>query len=333
METRTITIEFLSPAFPGDAQQNAAWRTPPFKAQLRQWWRVVMAARGLTLADIRLQEGQLFGEAAGNSGRQSRVRLRLRGPRAWKLGTLREWVSKDSRQRMASGSGRRMFAGDVYLGYGPLQPKGAVLSASAAIASGESGELRLAWPRQEPGADGIDPALGLMHRLGTVGGRSRNGWGSYALVAGAPTVDLAAYRVDWREAIGREWVHGIGADDRGLLLWWTPAEGSWEALVGRLARLRAELCSEAGPLRPLMSYPVTKRSQPGWDQAARVPNTLRFKVVRDGHGKLRAQVAHLPCRPEWRLWKELSPTQQREFTHLWRQAHELLDEQLERVAS
>ncbi len=37
------TVRFLTPAFLGDAEQNGRWRTPPFKAQLRQWWRVAYA--------------------------------------------------------------------------------------------------------------------------------------------------------------------------------------------------------------------------------------------------------------------------------------------------
>ena len=37
---QSYTVRFTTPAFLGDAEQNGAWRTPPFKALLRQWWRV-----------------------------------------------------------------------------------------------------------------------------------------------------------------------------------------------------------------------------------------------------------------------------------------------------
>jgi hypothetical protein len=38
--TLTYRVSFTTPAFLGDAEQNGQWRTPPFKALLRQWWRV-----------------------------------------------------------------------------------------------------------------------------------------------------------------------------------------------------------------------------------------------------------------------------------------------------
>lgn len=43
MEELSYTISFTTPAFLGNAEQQAQWRTPPFKALLRQWWRVVKA--------------------------------------------------------------------------------------------------------------------------------------------------------------------------------------------------------------------------------------------------------------------------------------------------
>lgn len=43
MTTLTYQVSFNTPAFLGNAEQQAQWRTPPFKALLRQWWRVVKA--------------------------------------------------------------------------------------------------------------------------------------------------------------------------------------------------------------------------------------------------------------------------------------------------
>ena len=36
MATRTFQVKFLTPAFLGNAEQDGQWRTPPFKALLRQ---------------------------------------------------------------------------------------------------------------------------------------------------------------------------------------------------------------------------------------------------------------------------------------------------------
>ncbi|HNN87504.1 MAG TPA: hypothetical protein PKK14_08345, partial [Pseudomonadales bacterium] len=67
MQTLEYTVRFNTPAFLGNAEQNAQWRTPPFKALLRQWWRVAYAAEKqfkVNVAEMRKAEGDLFGVAA-----------------------------------------------------------------------------------------------------------------------------------------------------------------------------------------------------------------------------------------------------------------------------
>ncbi|MCE2461531.1 MAG: hypothetical protein J4F38_12235 [Pseudomonadales bacterium] len=44
MRQMKYEVKFLTPAFLGNAEQSGQWRTPPFKALLRQWWRVAVAA-------------------------------------------------------------------------------------------------------------------------------------------------------------------------------------------------------------------------------------------------------------------------------------------------
>ena len=48
MRELTYQVSFNTPAFLGNAEQQAQWRTPPFKAMLRQWWRMVKAADATT---------------------------------------------------------------------------------------------------------------------------------------------------------------------------------------------------------------------------------------------------------------------------------------------
>jgi CRISPR-associated protein Cmr1 len=38
MVKQTYTVRFVTPAFLGNVEQQGQWRTPPFKALLRQWW-------------------------------------------------------------------------------------------------------------------------------------------------------------------------------------------------------------------------------------------------------------------------------------------------------
>ena len=45
MKKEDYQISFNVPAFLGDAEQKSAWRTPPFKALIQQWWRVAVGHR------------------------------------------------------------------------------------------------------------------------------------------------------------------------------------------------------------------------------------------------------------------------------------------------
>ena len=81
MNTFRYRLCFHTPAFLGNAQQQAQWRTPPVKALLRQWWRVAAAQQARYNIDtLRQQEGALFGAASEEQGgsRQSQIRIRLR---------------------------------------------------------------------------------------------------------------------------------------------------------------------------------------------------------------------------------------------------------------
>ena len=72
-------VTFNTPAFLGNADQQAQWRTPPFKALIRQWWRVVHAPKvNYDVDALRRHEAALFGVAAdGGDSRRSLVRFRL----------------------------------------------------------------------------------------------------------------------------------------------------------------------------------------------------------------------------------------------------------------
>ena len=86
-------LTFLTPAFLGNADQSGQWRTPPIKALLRQWWRVVLAGdhpQRLSVEAMRRDEGRLFGVAADSEvdSRKTQVRLRLN---RWDEGKLKTW--------------------------------------------------------------------------------------------------------------------------------------------------------------------------------------------------------------------------------------------------
>lgn len=339
MNTKTLTVRFLTPAFLGDVQQRGAWRTPPFKAQLRQWWRLALAARKQwTWERIRAKEAELFGNAWPDQvARKSQVRLRLS---EWRPGQKTAWGNGSSQGgSMTIQVGRQTVDAALYLGYGPLGPgrqhNGPQLKYERAIEADEAAELRIAWPAEAAGAEYIEAALALMSRFGAVGGRSRNGWGSYVL-GGAAAAVWTDYLLDWRKALESDWVRGIGRDERGPLIWRTrKAYPSWEGAIRALAQVRARVRREV-PERCLLAYPDTSRVLPEWGRQERLPNSLRFKVVEDPDGLLRGAVFHLPCRPSDELWEKLTQTdKEQRLRAVWTDAHEYLDEEdaLERLSA
>ena len=307
MIQREYALRFYTPAFLGNAEQSGQWRTPPFKAQLRQWWRVAYAAnQGFRpdVARMREAEGNLFGNAwLADNFSKSWVRVRLAH---WNAGSLpkNRWTPLD-RVTHPEAPGA---AADLYLGYGPVVlPRGErtpSLKANAAIQAGEENTLAIAYPDQHAAL--IEQALALMSQFGTLGGRSRNGWGSYSLhgIGDASNLPLSP----WQEALKLDWPHAIGSDAQGALIWQTQAFAEWKALMKELAVIKIEMrtsfkfphAQPDGEIheRHWLSYPVTRHSVRAWvNNNARLPNSLRFKVCPTADGNLVGVIFHMPCLP------------------------------------
>lgn len=354
MHTLQYTIRFHTPAFLGDARQSGRWRTPPLKAQLRQWWRVAYAADkqfAVNVNEMRQAEAMLFG-FAGDDGQKeaaqkSALRLRLG---SWETGKLQrnQWSEKDpTAHHPEVGNGGRNVGSQLYMGFGPVEyhreSRRTGLKANAAIQAGEHSTLRIAVPDEH--VKRISHALWLMHRFGTVGGRSRNGWGSYTLepfqqdatdTAGdwsnTPALPELPLRL-WTECLKLDWAHAIGKDDKGTLIWQTQAHADWQSLMQELAKikigLRTQFPFNTGKNAPIteprhyLSYPVTNHSVAAWGGNARLPNTLRFKVCPDpeDNEKLRGIIFHVPCLPPASFAPQVRQVQQ-----TWEKVHHWLDD-------
>lgn len=354
MLIRHYTLRFNTPAFLGNADQTGQWRTPPIKALLRQWWRVAYAAGqhgAVHLDTMRTEEGGLFGVAADRDGesRKSQVRIRLSHWGIGKLGSFDRLEQAPVRHPDAERTAYQVGP-LAYLGYGPLDGRaGTRLSekCNAAVNSDERAQLSLAFPA---GADGgrLDSALALMHFFGTLGGRSRNGWGSFSLTPAdaltpALRIDLdARLTAPWKDALAHDWPHAIGRDAQGPLIWQTAALADWKAVMRRLAEIKIDLRTQQAftfnsgknaprpEARHWLSYPVTNHSVRDWG-TARLPNSLRFKVRTDPDGKLRGVIFHVPSRPPPQFKPE-RPV----LADVWRQVHDFLDQHakgLQRIAA
>lgn len=341
-------IRFETPAFLGGADQSGQWRTPPFKALLRQWWRVVYAQENgfdVNVLRMREEEGRIFGNAwlekqvngrSESAACRSLVRLRLH----WLEGKRQSWRALEPKP-ISHREVLQPIGAHLYLGYGPLiYQGGTALKNPPAIDAHEEAELALAFPETQ--ADRMKTVLWLMHLYGTVGGRSRNGWGSFVLEPkggwqGTPKVP----RRDWRQALQLDWPHCIGGDDKWPLIWQTKKEyEDWRELMRDLAVLKIQFrtmfkFNGGGPHnspehRHWLSYPVTKHDVGAWGKQLRLPNSLRFKIrpAPSNQAKVVGVIFHMPCRPPAAFNPDAAT-----ITHVWEQVHKALDgnDQLERV--
>lgn len=343
---REYGLRFHTPAFLGNAEQSGQWRSPPFKAQLRQWWRVAYAeSKGFRPDEARMREaeGRLFGNAwLDENFSKSLIRIRLTH---WNTGSLNKnrWTPLD---RVAHPEAP-VAAADLYLGYGPIVlPRGErapTLKANAAIQAGEQNTLAIAYPAEEAAL--IEQALALMDRFGTVGGRSRNGWGSYSLQGIEHAADLPLR--PWQDALKLDWPHAIGSDAQGALVWQTQPAGDWKALMKALAVLKIGLRTQkphleltldksagdkenrngishgAPQARHWLSYPVTNHDISDWKRNnARLPNSLRFKVRPTADGKLAGVIVHMPCLPPAAFIPD-----PKAIAAVWQKVHAFLDHQ------
>lgn len=369
MKQPAYKLSFTTPAFLGNAEQNGQWRTPPFKALLRQWWRIAYAADhgfDVDVEAMRREEGLLFGNAwlSHREGgrevadhRKSLVRIRLD---RWAGGTLKSWQGLEQRAVFHPEVERTNYqvGPHAYLGYGPLDGRGNTQldkKRNAAIQAGDSAVLSIAYPEThldptirrivDDNIGRIPRVLWLMDRYGTLGSRSRNGWGSIKLTPknGAPQLAGNVPMRPWREALAPkwDWPHSIGRDDKGALVWQTRPFDDWKSLMRELAIIRIGLRTQFvfPNVRPphanvdarhWLSYPITTHATRAWDRNARLPNSLRFKVrpAADNAKQVVGVISHLPCLPP----PEFHPDRT-SIIRTWQGVHALLDELTKPVES
>lgn len=336
MQELSYTVSFMTPAFLGNAEQQAQWRTPPFKALLRQWWRVAYAADKqfqVNIAEMRREEGILFGQAHEGDNRKSLVRIRLNH---WGKGSLNSIPSsgKVFHEEVDKGGGMNIQT-NVYLGYGPINA-----NKNAIEPEKQTAELWLGFP--DAHTKKIAQAIQLIAWFGTLGSRSRNGWGSLNVSPqdGIPTfktlssLSLQGLVHPLHECLQLDWPHAIGSDSKGILVWKAAPQTSWRDAMRELARVKIAFrtapyfkfpkAKPDGNFHPrhLLSYPVTRHLVGSWNNG-RLGNQLRFKVVKEGN-KYHGLIVHLPCRLPEELAQFLRPRPQE--LNIWQEVHKVLDD-------
>lgn len=336
MRKERYTIRFLTPAFLGDAEQDARWRTPPFKHLLREWWRVAWWSAhrngGASIAAMRREEGRLFGHAwleddrivdehgriSTVAARRSAVRIRLFHPDDDGAAKAKElWKGKTTQ-----GVGP-LKAGDLSVGYAwfGLANRGGGQPDRRRLEAGETRVLVLAYP--EGHENDIQAAMNLAHSFGTLGSRSRGGWGSLHVDDQTlfNAAQLRPYTDSLEGCLSRDWAATIAADDRGPWLWRSSQTfATWDKAIAQGARDRRQV-------RIALKLDSDLRSALGFASPGRMPSPLRWKVVRESQG-LRLQVVAMPHRIPEEAGAKLAPDQ---LKRAWNVVRRELDTRFDRV--
>ncbi len=358
----SIRMRFVTPAFLGGADQSAELRAAPFKALLRQCWRIANAAdQQFNHEKLREHEGLLFGhtwlEAQGTAGRGRQKTWHMKSPLSvcvYPVGSLQLMGTWPKDARIQHPEVKFPVGAHLYLGYGPLDydrvSKGTILKNSRkAIAPGAEISLRLSGRGLSDVKDSLKEVLTLFHWAGTIGGRSRNGWGSMMItdVQGMdfsprdPVSDLAALARDYESCLQKPWPHAVGKDSTGLLCWKTKKVfPSWEEAMQELARMKIAVrtCSHflfpqnsQGKFsnRHFLAYPVTKHAVAAWPRDSRLANQLRFKVLEQQTSKYIGIIFHFPAGlpPQLRQSVRDGNAQVQAEQKAWAEVHRILDEE------
>ncbi len=368
MRELTYQVSFNTPAFLGNAEQQAQWRTPPFKALLRQWWRVVKAPQlkpPFSVDELRAAENKLFGAASDDGPEKSHrslVRLRLTkdtsGGIGWEDGAMKQWPVGGG--TVTHPEVKFPVGSDLYLGFGPIEydktSKSAKLGESkssglkrTAIDDKASASLRLMFPAEHEAA--LCTALQLAAWFGTLGSRARNGWGALQITQ----VNLTPLTLANLQKLGvtqqlthclaKDWPNAIGMDHERPLVWKTAAKSGWRDAMKELASLKIKFRTQfkfttGGPGaqiedRHVLSYPITNHNPSAWGGQERLANQVRFKVSRTADGKCEGVIVHLPCKMPEELLRKLS-TQDQQFIRknelrVWQDVHAMLDQHATRL--
>jgi len=382
------TVRFLTPAFLGDAQHRAEWRVPPFKALLRQWWRVVHAPSvRYDVKRLHDDEARLFGGTAGEKEEKSsqKEKQKEEQPKVgrskvivqldqWGEGTMVDWQAPfaEVNHCEVDKMGGKIDA-NLYLGYGPLSPnrnwkQGSPLQRtvfahtaggynpekvkemdrrprSAIAPETETARLTLRFPDEFTSE--LQNTVQLIHWFGTLGSRSRNGWGSLELTPIAGTPELLAIEKlqannplllsvsrSLTDCLQQEWQHAIGTDNNQLLVWRTNPFDNWQAVMKTLAEVKIAFRTAVpigGPQfqeRHLLGYPVTNHFVSAWGKEGRLANQIRFKVVRVDDTHYRGMIVHLPCglpgEMKGRIDRRFQPNTTAQAA-VWKKVHAELD--------
>lgn len=344
VEKLTLGIEFLSPTFLGGADQNAELRSAPFKNLLRQWWRV--ANGHLPAVRLREEEGKLFGAVLGDSSAQaSQLRLVLEKGKRFAIDTEMPFLGTLDHPEVRRGDGNpRPLDRRLYLGYGPITNENAKTIIRKFIKPGSV--VKASVYISKDSLETFRHTLSLLFHFGTLGSRSRNGFGSVALLYDNTKLSLisladlmrTSITFDFRmEEQNKRYPSQLCSDGQKLLCWdyipenFEKVDQAWQEIFHKFAdiymRARTMLrFQHANRLeaRHLLGYPAgANHKVSDWGgNKGRMPSQLRLMVKRNDQEQIVGRILHLP-HPIPKQWDNRLGNQ----ADIWKQVHAFLDQQ------
>lgn len=327
MEPIEVGVEFLTPTFLGGADQQAELRSAPFKNLLRQWWRVLNG--NLDPSQLLEQEGELFGSVLDErSSSASKVRMSIQPEERFTITDKNFFFGKTFHPE--AGKGGINVENALYLGFGPITYKNGTFTFRKYIAPGSRAKMTIQCPKQH--SQLIKNILGLIDAFGTIGSRSRNGYGSLSCTFEGKkpfeSVNLPLFQLGRLVGGGgKKYPNGFGKD-HDLLCWDSKATfADWKDAMKLLAesymkvRITIPLKSKGLEPRHALGYPVTNHPVKEWGgNQGRMPSQLRLMTKRNNNNQLVARILHLPhtLPHPW-------PPGLRSQEDIWKQVHDFLD--------
>ncbi|TXF11483.1 RAMP superfamily CRISPR-associated protein [Pelomicrobium methylotrophicum] len=279
MIERRYTVRFLTPAFLGDALQNARWRTPPFKHLLREWWRVAYAAEHgfrIRVPDMRREEGLLFGNAwLDGEYNKSKVRIRLETPNGV---PTQAWIRGKQKGVAPLSTGL-----DTSYAWFGLAKRGGNLPDRTAIKADDKEGVRVLCAAYTDEMDGrMKEIMRLIDAFGLLGSRSRGGWGALHVEGIEPlgAQEIRRYARPLDQCLQHDWAMSLAVDNQGLCVWQSQSRfKSWSDAMRSVASLRKAVRTK---LKNVERKDL--RQALGFAGKGRMPSPLRWKIVPDSNG-------------------------------------------------
>lgn len=297
-----LQLEFITPAFIGDAFGKGELRTPPFKHLIRFWWRIAVAKNFNYIWNrIRDEELSIFGSTQNTTSSKSRISISLK---EWREYANNNWspLARIKHPRV-----QLPVYADLYLGYGPLSydkntGHTAVTRPRTYIPYGTKIKVILNNDPINPVSTKDFPyedIIKLIHWFGTIGSRGTNGWGSLqcisCVVDNKPLQipdslpnrqDLIRFVCPLAQCLTRDFPSAIAEYNGRIGVWVGASSTRLVEAMNFLAAMRVQIDTSVQVTnqlseRHILSYPVTHHNVNQWPSSfSRLQNQVIFKVFR-----------------------------------------------------